>query len=90
MRKGHAELFCERSCEYVLANATDMDIMLIPTDVCGLPVSVDLSTPKNIKVRRPFIVNFIKLGLHIQDSRDCARLNVNGVTVNKQAFLRFI
>ena len=44
IRKGHALLFCGSSFElpiqYVIANATDVDIMYIPTDICALPVNV--------------------------------------------------
>src|SRR6218665_348022 len=49
--KGHVSLLCGSSFElpiqYVITNATDVDIMNIPTDICALPVNV--SAPQNFQ-----------------------------------------
>src|SRR6218665_2724967 len=49
--KGHFSLLCGSACElpiqYVITNATDMDIMYIPTDLCAL--SLNVSTPQNFQ-----------------------------------------
>src|SRR6218665_1406965 len=51
IRKGFALLLCGSSAElplqYAIINATDVDIMYTPTDICALPVNV--STPDNFQ-----------------------------------------
>src|SRR6218665_592689 len=49
--KGHVSLICGSACElpiqYMITNATDGDIMYIPTDLCALPVNV--SAPQHFQ-----------------------------------------
>src|SRR6218665_1959723 len=69
--KGHVSLICgsafELPIQYVMTNATDVDIMYIPTDLCALPVNV--SAPQHFQGKTLVVTTE---GMHSGFARLCS------------------